>query len=430
MIRLALAALALVAGAAAGARELAGLDAALKELARDGRFSGAVVVRGADGVRFARGYGLADPFTGRRFTPDTPVDSASLAKPVTSAAILALATDGKLALDRPVRAYLPDFWNRDITVRHLLNHSAGLTFDNSPAGLAGKSNRQLIEDMRSRPLLFASGTGFSYCNGCSIALAEIIERVSGRSYLALARSRLGLPAGVTLRPVWLSDWTGRAIGYRRDSTGQPVRFDSWEGEHLYGPANLSISAAQLAQWGSRWWRAPLAALRPAATAPALIAGNRSGLTIGNWYCATGGRRCHYLGHHEGFHHMLYWDAGRRLSIAMVSNNTLAPAVQQRLQRSLVAFAEGRRSAAGRELATPLSGNSVLAGHYSLPTGERIAVAGDRDALMSVERGGLRYTAYPIADGIRYVPGLDVYVSGEKDGLRWISLYEDFIGTRR
>ena len=61
------------------------LHEALMKLAHDGRFSGAVVFRDANGVRFARGYGLADPFSNRPFTPDTPVDSASLAKPVTAA---------------------------------------------------------------------------------------------------------------------------------------------------------------------------------------------------------------------------------------------------------------------------------------------------------------------------------------------------------
>lgn len=423
MIRGALAALALVGSAAAAAREPAGLHEALSQLARDGRFSGAVVVRGADGVRFARGYGLADPFTGRRFTPDTPVDSGSLAKPVTSAAILALAADGKLALDRPVRDYLPDFRNREITVRHLLSHSAGLTFDNSPAGLAEKSNRQLIEAMRSRPLLFTSGTAFNYCNGCSVALAEIVERVSRRSYLAFARRHLELPVGVTLRPARLSDWAGRAIGYRRDPTGQPVRFDSWEGERLFGPANLSVSAAQLALWGSRWWGGPLTALRPVATAPALIAGNRSGLTIGNWYCAASGRRCHYLGHHEGFHHILYWDAKRRLSIAMVSNNSLAPAIQQPLQRALVAFAEGRPGSARRELEPREPQRGIAAGRYRLPRGEMIVIDGEGNE-MAVERAGLRYPAYPIGGGIRYIPGLDVYLAGRPGGLGWLSLYED------
>jgi len=72
MIRAVVALLALTAGAPSAAREPLGLDTLLAELAGNGAFSGAVVVRDARGTRFARGYGPADPFTGRRFTPDTP----------------------------------------------------------------------------------------------------------------------------------------------------------------------------------------------------------------------------------------------------------------------------------------------------------------------------------------------------------------------
>ena len=52
----------MLASTMAFAREPAGLHQALDDLARKGKFSGAVVVRGRKGVRFARGYGWADPF--------------------------------------------------------------------------------------------------------------------------------------------------------------------------------------------------------------------------------------------------------------------------------------------------------------------------------------------------------------------------------
>ena len=37
-------------------------------------------------------------------------------------------------------------------------------------------------------------------------------------------------------------------------------------------------------------------------------GKPSGLGWGYWYCPSKREQCHYLGHHEGFHHLLYWDA--------------------------------------------------------------------------------------------------------------------------
>ncbi|MBA2466647.1 MAG: beta-lactamase family protein [Sphingomonas sp.] len=413
-----------VAGPAAANREPAGLHQALQTLAREGRLSGAVVVRGPEGVRFARGYGWADPFERRAFTPDTPVDSASLAKPVTSAAVLLLVRDGKIELDAPVQRYLPEYPHSSGTVRHLLSHSAGLDFKDSPEGLANKSNAALLA--ASAAPLFPSGAAFTYCNLCSITLALLIERVAGMHYLDFVKGRLAVRSGVSLRPPRLKDWSGRAIGYRRKADGQIERFDSWEGELLYGAANFSISAAQLADWGSEWWKSRLLPIRRAAMTPARIGRNVSGLTLGNWYCAHRGRRCHYLGHHEGFHHMLYWDADRRVSVAMVTNNALAPAFHQRLQRALVAFARNRPVAAQQELKALLPSVEAPVGDFRIGRGELVAVKKSGSRVWVVRRG-LIYPAYPTSPTIRYVPGLDAYIAGDERGrLHWISLYEDFV----
>ena len=415
-----------LASPASVASEPEGLHHALDKLTREGRFSGAVVIRGPDGVRFAHGYGWADPFEQRTFLPDTPADSGSLAKPVTSAAVLLLAHDSRIELDAPVQLYMPEYPHSSTTVRHLLSHSAGLDLQESSEELANKTNTDLLA--ASADPLFTPGTAFTYCNLCSITLALLIERVSGMNYLGFAKERVAVPSTVSLRPQRLANWKGRAIGYRRKADGKIERFDSWEDELLYGAANFSISAAQLAEWGSEWWQSRLQPIRQEATTPAHIDGKESGLTLGNWYCAPTGRRCHYLGHHEGFHHMLYWDVDRQISVAMVSNNALAPSLQQRLQRALVAFAQAETEKARRELATPLVDIQVPVGQFELTSGETVEVVaiGDR---RSVRRGGIDYPAYLIGSGIRYVPGLDLYLAGEASGrLRWLALYEDLEGV--
>lgn len=410
---------------AAQAAEPPKLHDALEQLARDGKFSGAVVVRGEEGIRFARGYGLADPFEGRAFTPDTPTDSGSLAKPITSAAVLLLAREGKIDLDAPVRKYLPEFPHAFTTVRQLLSHSAGLELKESPDGLANMSNADLLAKV-AEPL-FPPGTGYTYCNLCSVTQAILIERVAAVPYLEFVQKRLGVPWTVSLRPKRLADWKGRAVGYRRNPDGKVERFDSWENELFYGSANFSISAAQLADWGSQWWVSELQPIFLAATTPARIGQSESGLTLGNWYCAKGGRRCHYLGHHEAFHHMLYWDADRRVSVAMISNNALAPSLQQRVQRALVGFVEGDPAKAKREISDPLSGSPVPLGRFEFSSGEEVQIIANGDR-RSIRRGGIEYPAYPIGPGIRYVPGLDAYLAGAADGrLRLLTLYEDLTG---
>lgn len=407
-----------------------GQEAALEQLTADGKFSGAVVINDSDGIRFAKGYGWADPFSKRYFTPETPVDSASLAKPVTAAAILLLAKEGKIDLDLPVRHYLPGYPHAAATVRHLLAHSAGLPTEDQLEPLADKTNEMIMKEIAARrlPPLFKPGTAFNYCNVCYTTLALLIERVTGASYLSVVQARAALPVGVTIRPLRLADWRDRAIGYRRTSDGKIERADSYESEAFYGTANFSISASQLAQWGSQWWMSPqLAPIRTRAVVPARIEGKPSLLTWGNWYCSPRGEQCHYLGHHEGFHHMLYWDGERRISVAMVSNNTLAPSLQQRLQRALVAFAEGRESEGVVELRSELPDNPVQPGKYLLSNGETVVVSSE-DKRVSVTRWGIDYRAYRIGAGIRYAPGLDTYLAGAADaGLHWLNLYEDLVG---
>jgi CubicO group peptidase (beta-lactamase class C family) len=421
-----------IANARETSPEASSLHAVLDQLAAEHKFSGAVVIHDADRIRFANGYGWADPFSQRPFTPETPVDSGSLAKPVTAAAVLLLAKERRIDLDRTVRHYLPGYPHATTTVRHLLAHSAGLPVEEDVAPFDNKTNEMLMEEVADRNLspIFTPGTGFNYCNLCYTTLTLLIERVSGASYLSLVKERAALPAGVTIRPLRLADWTGRAIGYRRTPEGKNERADSYESEAFYGAANLSISAAQLAQWGAAWWQPKLAPIRADAVVPARIVGKPSGLTLGNWYCSSQGEQCHYLGHHEGFHHMLYWNADRRISVAMVSNNTLAPSLQQRLQRALVAFAENRTTAGLDELRSELPDEPVHPGDYLLAKGEIVIVATE-DNRVFVTRRGVRYRAYRIGAGIRYVPGLDTYVAGAANkGLHWLNLYEDMVGARK
>jgi CubicO group peptidase (beta-lactamase class C family) len=346
---------------------------------------------------------------------------------MTAAAVLLLAREGHLHLDAPVRRYLSEYPHPDTTVRHLLAHSAALPLEETPENLAGKTNRALLTQAAKKAPLFNPGTAFAYCNLCYAALAMLIERVSGQPYLDFLHGRLSVPAGVTYRPQRLAEWKARAIGYRRSDDGKKELFDSWEGEAFYGAANLSLSAKQLAEWGTNWWTPSLTAIRAGATAPALIAGKPSGLSLGSWYCAPERRRCHYLGHHEGFHHMLYWDVERRLSVAMVTNNALAPAIHQSLQRALILFAEDRPGVAQQALKTKLPSLEAPTGEITTRAGETITVQ-KAGSTMFVERSGVTYPAFRTGSAIRYVPGLDGYLAGDSHGrLHWLTLYDEAVG---
>src|ERR1051325_6618900 len=78
---------------------------------------------------YTHGYGSANLEYGVPLTDSTVLESGSVAKQFTSAAIVLLAQDGKLSLDDDIRKYLPEvpsFGGAKITIRHLMTHTSGL----------------------------------------------------------------------------------------------------------------------------------------------------------------------------------------------------------------------------------------------------------------------------------------------------------------
>ena len=76
---------------------------------------------------FEKAFGLAEMEHNIPNTSQTIFESGSVAKQFTSAAIVLLAQDGKLSIDDQVRKYIPELpdYGSPMTIRHLLNHTAG-----------------------------------------------------------------------------------------------------------------------------------------------------------------------------------------------------------------------------------------------------------------------------------------------------------------
>ena len=110
------------------------LDAAVQAAVREGVIPGAVLIVGHDGkIVHRKAYGnrallpVKEPMT-----VDTIFDIASLTKVVaTTPSVMKLFEQGKIRINDPVTAYLPEFQNgkSDITVRDLLTHFSGLRPD-------------------------------------------------------------------------------------------------------------------------------------------------------------------------------------------------------------------------------------------------------------------------------------------------------------
>ena len=203
-------------------------------LARLGAFSGTVLVASGDRVIFERGYGWANLDDSVRNGPRTRYTTASMGKMFTAVAIAQLVEAGKLRLDDTLGHVLPDYPNaeraRQITVRQLLGHTAGLgEIWSHPSYVRGKayaSNRELAWAIADAPLLFTPGTKWAYSNEGYIVLGAIVERLSGTSFEDYLRAHVWGPAGMRETGNAGTDVVvpHRAVGYRA-SDDDPLAID-------------------------------------------------------------------------------------------------------------------------------------------------------------------------------------------------------------
>lgn len=173
------------------------LDAAVAK-AGGTSFWGAVLVARGGQVLLAKGYGFAD-YDARPNRPDTLFEIASASKQVTATAILRLEQQKKLSLDDPVTRFFPKAPKdkEAVTVRHLLNHTAGLAETLAvPYSWTG-SRDVYAREMLDPPLSSAPGERFSYSNVGYALLAAIVEEVTGGAFEAYCEKELFAKAGLS-----------------------------------------------------------------------------------------------------------------------------------------------------------------------------------------------------------------------------------------
>ena len=179
------------------------LDGKIPDALNNGKIPGAVVVVVHDGqVVTNRGYGYAD--TGADGAEPKPVEAertlfrwASISKIPTSIAVMQLVEQGKIDLDADISTYVDVKIDRgfpgDITVRHLLTHTAG--FEETYASWH-EFDFDVYVTQKAPKQVFAPGTTPAYSNyGMSLA-GYIVQQVSGERFPEYVRRHVLEPAGM------------------------------------------------------------------------------------------------------------------------------------------------------------------------------------------------------------------------------------------
>ncbi len=163
------------------------------------------IVEGTEIAHFYN-FGEAGP-SGEKPALTTPFILGSLTKSITAMAIMQLAEAGKLTPDAPVQQYLPWFKTADayasakITVRHLLNHTSGLSMFSGMKHLAvfddsADACEQRIRELETFSPSRAPGEAFEYSDVNYNLLGLVIEAAGGERYDDYIEKHIFAPLGM------------------------------------------------------------------------------------------------------------------------------------------------------------------------------------------------------------------------------------------
>lgn len=187
--------------------------------------SAAIAVDGR--LLWTGGFGYADLQNRVPAGAETVSRVGSISKPIAAVAAMALLDAGKLDLDAPISAYLPDYprQNAGVTLRQLMSHTAGVRHYRGAEFLSDERYEDVftpLEIFRDDPLLFEPGTDYSYSTyGWTVVSAVTEAADGGRDWVRILRDEVVAPLGlVRLQPEWQdSVIPGHARFYDRDRDG-------------------------------------------------------------------------------------------------------------------------------------------------------------------------------------------------------------------
>ena len=205
------------------------IAAAVDQSIKDQQIAGAVTMVIRHGkVAWLKPQGSLDREAGKAMPADAMFRICSMTKPITSVAVMMLYEEGKFNLEDPISKYLPEFKNpkvlvkpgrgiapytvpatREITIRDLLRHTSGLTYNwneelgkmyddaNVATGLLEYDGTiaDNVKRLAAQPLLFNPGERWEYSLGVDV-LGRLVEVISGMPLDEFFRTRIFEPLGM------------------------------------------------------------------------------------------------------------------------------------------------------------------------------------------------------------------------------------------
>lgn len=295
-----------------------------------------------DRILFCKGYGYADLSQKVRASETTCYRIASFSKIFTTIALLQLAEQGKIALDAPVREYLPWFASpadqnlASITCRQLVTHTSGLDRDGDRTQWVDfqfPSLSQIQSHIEAGATVYSPAERWKYSNYGFTVLGEVIKQVSGMSYEEYVTHNIIERLGLELTAPTLTSpiLAHLATGYSRSIPNQEKEpFPAIETNAMVSATGFSANVVDLCRFMTAQFAGNTQLLRDETKqamrqiqSPKTDTSPGWGLGLETW--EVDGRRLYgHSGGFPGFISRFGFDAERAIGVVILANAIDAP----------------------------------------------------------------------------------------------------------
>lgn len=217
-------------------------------------FNGVVVISKNGEITYKEAFGIADIETEEELKTTSIFNLASVSKQFTAMCVMILQERGALNYDDSITEYLTELPYENITIRHLLHHTSGLTDyeenENNETSTFITNDDLLAWYSAHKPkLLFKVGERYEYSNTGYAFLASIVERTSGEYFEIFLQQNIFEPLGMRhsfglRRPNKPPKKIAQGFRENEDEEYEDASYNYFDG--IIGDGNIFCSAEDLA----------------------------------------------------------------------------------------------------------------------------------------------------------------------------------------
>ncbi len=235
------------------------LDSLLQRINKRYDFHGSLLVAKNGKIVYSNQIGYADFKKKEPLNEASVYQLASVSKQFTAAAIMLLYERSQIQLTDTVNSYFPNFPYKHVTIKNLLNHTAGLpkyfwVSEHKWEQEKAPTNSDMMTLLASSNVqrFFKAGRNFDYSNTGYIVLASIIEKVSGLSFSAFVKQNIFDPLEMNDSFVYSFEndkiKSNQLDGYRLYRGWRHLKINSTINDAIVGDKNVYATTEDLFKW--------------------------------------------------------------------------------------------------------------------------------------------------------------------------------------